>query len=142
MTDFRSDENPRRGRIGRGERDLKGVVVLPAVKIAGYGRFANKVEPNVELARIDGCNSQYRRLTGIGIRLLAGGVVDTAPLRRERKSEIEGRAFALLQRLPADFACRSLEAESCSLRRSKPLLDRIALDEGSKGETNVARDDV
>ena len=122
MTDFRSDENPRRGRVGRGERDFEGAVVLPAIRIAGYGRFANKIEPNVELARIDGGDSQYRRLTGIGIRLLAGGVVDTAPLRRERKSEIEGRAFALLQRLPADLACRPLEAEILCAETVRPLL--------------------
>ena len=67
---------------------------------------------------------------------------NSAPLRRKRKSEIERGAFALLERLPADLACRSLEAESRALGRSRPLLNRIALDDGSKGETNVAGDDI
>ena len=85
MADFRSGENPRRDRVGGGERNLKRAVILPAVKIAGYGRFANKVEPNVELVRIDGRDSQYRRLTGIGIRLLAGGVVEFGSIAAKKK---------------------------------------------------------
>src|SRR5208337_3127855 len=55
--------------------------------------------------------------------------------------QIEREAFAPLQRLPTDLPCHPVEARPCALRKSETVLDRITVQEGSKGEANVVRDD-